>query len=179
MGISIQEVYHEQFGKIRVVVIKGVCYFVGKDAAMALRFRDPDQALRMHVQAQDKCTFSSVKATGQIENEAGIKIPHNAILINESGLWSLVMRSKLPKAREFQHWMTSEVIPQIVRTGSYNAPANTAPTSEFTKREKLDILIKLLNLNLPAPLRNQVVRQILLVISDEYEIICEKLAQEI
>ena len=169
MSISIQEVYHEQFGKIRVVVIKGVCYFVGKDAAMALRFRDPDQALRMHVQAQDKCTFSSVKATGQIENEAGIKIPHNAILINESGLWSLVMRSKLPKAREFQHWMTSEVIPQIVRTGSYNSPANTAPkTSAFTDREKIDILLKMLNLASTPALKNQIIRHIDFILTMDF-----------
>ena len=157
MGISIQEVYHEQFGKIRVVVIKGVCYFVGKDAAMALRFRDPDQALRMHVQAQDKCTFSSVKATGQIENEAGIKIPHNAILINESGLWSLVMR------------LTSEVIPQIVRTGSYNSPANTAPkTSAFTDREKIDILLKMLNLASTPALKNQIIRHIDFILTMDF-----------
>lgn len=182
MENSLQEVYNEHFGKVRIAVFDGVIYYLGKDAAQCLMYKNTDGALRKHVQAQDKFIFDPSKMGGQIKNPGGVKVAHNAIWINESGLWSLVMHSKMPLAQEFQHWLTSEVIPQIMRTGSYQSkvkPLDNPKIEDFTKREKVELLFKLLNLNLPPVLRNKIAAEILALLSCNYEDFFEKLTAEI
>lgn len=102
---------HPQFGKIRTVEIGGEPWMVGKDVAEALGYKNPQEAIRNHVDAEDK-GVSEILTPGGMQ-----KIP----IINESGLYSLVLSSKLPKAKEFKRWVTSEVLPSIRKTGGYIA----------------------------------------------------------
>ena len=101
-----------EFGKIRVVEINGEPWMVGKDVAQVLGYSDTDQALRRHVDAEDKLT----------RNFDGSGQNRSMTLINESGLYSLVLSSKLPSARKFRRWVTAEVLPSIRKTGGYNLP---------------------------------------------------------
>lgn len=101
---------HEQFGEIRTMQdTKGEPFFVGSDIARELGYSDPQKALKMHVDNEDKLTRQIV-VSGQ---------RRKVILINESGLYALVLSSKLPRAKAFKRWVTSEVLPQIRKTGGY------------------------------------------------------------
>ena len=100
-----------QFGAIRTTESNGEPWFVGKDIAVALGYNDPLQAVRRHVDTDDK---GVVKMT----TPGGIQY---VITINESGLYSLILSSKLPTARKFKRWVTSEVLPSIRQTGGYIA----------------------------------------------------------
>lgn len=93
----------------------GTPWFVGKDVAEVLGYTDPDYALRAHVDEEDKLT-RGILGSGQTRNMT---------LINESGLYSLVLSSKLPAAKEFKHWVTSEVLPSIRKHGGYMAGQET------------------------------------------------------
>lgn len=167
MENQVQVAYHEHFGKVRVVILNGTVYFVGRDAAKALGFKNTEGAIKKHVEKEDKIIYRPSEMGGQVR---GAAIVTGSILINESGLWSLVLRSKLPSAKEFQRWLTSEVIPEIMRTGSYNAPPDTRLTTEFTRREKIEMLFKLLNYpNLPLTLRNRIVTNIVFLLSADLE----------
>lgn len=99
----------EQFGEIRTVEIDGEPWFVGKDIASNLGYRDTVNALKSHVDSEDKAGW-------QITTQFGDK---ETTIINESGLYSLVLSSKLPTAKEFKRWVTSEVIPSIRKHGGY------------------------------------------------------------
>ena len=101
-----------EFGAIRTVELDGEPWLVGKDVAAALGYTDTDQALRRHVDDEDKLT----------RNFDGSGQNRSMTIINESGLYSLVLSSKLPTARKFRRWVTSEVLPSIRRTGGYNLP---------------------------------------------------------
>lgn len=98
-----------EFGSIRAVEINSEPWFVGKDVAGALGYADTDQALRRHVDDEDKLT----------RNFDGSGQARGMTIINESGLYSLVLSSKLPTARKFKRWITSEVIPSIRKHGGY------------------------------------------------------------
>lgn len=98
-----------EFGSIRTVEIDSTPYFVGKDVAEVLGYTNTPKAIRDHVDAEDKLT-EQIVLSGQ---------GRDVILINESGLYSLILSSKLPKAKEFKHWVTSEVLPSIRRHGMY------------------------------------------------------------
>lgn len=98
-----------EFGQIRTVEISNKNYFVGKDIAEALGYTNTQKAIRDHVDTEDKLTEQIVLA-GQ--NRA-------VVVINESGLYSLILSSKMPNARKFKHWVTSEVLPSIRRHGAY------------------------------------------------------------
>lgn len=100
---------NEQFGSIRTVEIDSTPYFVGKDVAEILGYERADNAIRNHVDDEDKLTHQ-ISASGQ---------NRNMLIINESGLYSLILSSKLPKAKEFKHWVTSEVLPAIRKHGVY------------------------------------------------------------
>ena len=103
---------HEMFGDIRTMTNEGgETYFVGKDVAEALGYSKPENAVAVHVDADDKTT-TLIQGTGS-------NYKSKAVIINESGLYSLVLSSKLPQAKVFKHWVTSEVLPQIRRTGRY------------------------------------------------------------
>lgn len=117
MENAIQKIHHRKFGNIRVLILNGKIYFMGRDAAKALGFKDTTRAIRAHVVAEDKIF---VKPSDLRVGELPALFPNNgAFFINESGLYSLVLSSKLPLAQEFKHWITSEVIPSIMKTGSY------------------------------------------------------------
>lgn len=102
---------------VRVLTDKqGEPWFVGKDVAKVLGYSDANKAVAMHVDNEDK------KLNDKTSSSFGQR---GATLINESGLYSLILSSKLPQAREFKHWVTSEVLPQIRRTGGYIPVSDT------------------------------------------------------
>lgn len=111
MEIKIFE--NPQFGAIRTMEKDGEPWFVGKDVAEVLGYSDTNQAIRKHVDEEDRLT-RSFNGSGQ---NRGMTI------INESGLYSLILSSKLPSAKAFKRWITHEVIPSIRKTGGYNADA--------------------------------------------------------
>lgn len=109
MTNNLQVFTNSEFGSIRTVEIDGQIYFVGKDVANLLGYKDTDKAIRDHVDAEDKKSYPAEMA-GQVRH---------LIFINESGLYSLILSSHLPKAKEFKRWITNEVIPSIRKTGAY------------------------------------------------------------
>ena len=104
---------NHEFGAIRTVELDGEPWLVGKDVATALGYSNTRDALDRHVDPEDKNT---------VVNPDGNRGNPNMTIINESGLYSLVLSSKLPTARKFRRWVTSEVLPSIRRTGGYNLP---------------------------------------------------------
>lgn len=111
MNNEIQIFNNPEFGEVRTVVIEGDPWMVGKDVAEILGYSNPQKAIRDHVDAEDKTVNESFTVNGT-----------QGTLINESGLYALVFGSKLPTAKKFKHWVTSEVLPQIRKTGSYGKP---------------------------------------------------------
>lgn len=99
-----------EFGQIRTVVIDSDAWFVGKDVALVLGYADVNKAIAMHVDDEDK------KLNDKTSPSFGQR---GATIINESGLYSLILSSKLPTAKKFKRWMTSEVLPAIRKTGGY------------------------------------------------------------
>lgn len=97
------------FGKVRTMEIDGEPYFVGKDVAEILEYTNPRKALIDHVDSEDKGVTKCDTLGGTQE----------MTVINESGLYSLILSSKLPKAKEFKRWVTSDVLPSIRRHGLY------------------------------------------------------------
>lgn len=108
------------FGEVRSLVINNEPWFVGKDVAEALGYKDVNHAILDHVDEEDKVNS---KTQGQNAPELGQR---GSWLINESGLYSLILSSKLPNAKKFKRWVTSEVLPTLRKTGSY-AKAPTDP----------------------------------------------------
>lgn len=110
---------NEEFGRIRTIVIDNEPYFVGKDVASALGYGDGNEkskslsnAVANHVDAEDK-------GVTDIVTPGGVQ---KMVVINESGVYALVFGSKLPDAKRFKHWITSEVLPALRKTGSYEIP---------------------------------------------------------
>lgn len=102
---------NEEFGEVRTVTINNEPWFVGKDVATALGYERTADAIRQHVEAEDK-------GVGKIQTPGGIQ---NMTIINESGLYALIFGSKLESAKRFKHWVTSEVLPAIHKHGGYIA----------------------------------------------------------
>ena len=102
---------HEEFGEIRTLNIDGEPWFVGKDIAVALGYSAPRNAIQAHVDNEDKTT-ALIQCTGS-------EYKSNAVIINESGLYSLILSSKLPSAKKFKHWVTAEVLPSLRKHGAY------------------------------------------------------------
>lgn len=107
----------EEFGDIRTITINNEPWFVGKDVAEALGYSNTRDALATHVSEEDKNTV--VISDGKRGNP-------NQVVINESGLYALIFGSKLDSAKRFKHWVTSEVLPAIRKTGSYQKPMTVA-----------------------------------------------------
>lgn len=103
---------NEEFGTVRTVVVDGEPWFVGKDVAEALGYSNSRKALLDHVDDEDKGVTNCDTLGGN----------QNLTIINESGVYALIFGSKLPNAKKFKHWVTSEVLPSIRKTGSYNLP---------------------------------------------------------
>lgn len=100
---------NEEFGKVRTVIIDGEPWFVGKDVAEILGYVNASKALADHVDDEDKLNNDSLSSLGQ----------RGGWLINESGLYSLILSSKMPNAKKFKHWVTDEVLPCIRKNGIY------------------------------------------------------------
>lgn len=101
-----------EFGAIRTIEKDGEPWFVGKDVAAALGYEKPTDAVRKHVDVEDR-------GISKMETPSGAQ---ETTIINESGLYSLVLSSKLPTAKKFKRWITSEVIPSIRKHGAYMTP---------------------------------------------------------
>ena len=113
MDNKIKTFYHESFGKIRTVIISGEPWFIGKDVAEILGYSNTAKAIAVHVDEEDKQIF-------QTSQNGNFEIPNRGVyIINESGLYSLILLSKLPSAKAFKRWVTSEVLPTIRKTGGY------------------------------------------------------------
>lgn len=109
---NIQIFNNPQFGNIRTVTIHGEPWFVGKDIAEALGYTNSRDALTKRVDDEDK-------GVAKCDTPSGAQ---TMTIINESGLYSLILSSKLPNAKKFKRWVTSEVLPTIRKTGHYEAP---------------------------------------------------------
>lgn len=111
-----------EFGQVRTLTIDEKPYFVGKDVAEILGYSNINKAIQMHVDEEDKKVldykgFSHFGTTLWSGNDFS-----NKTIINESGLYSLILSSKLPNAKKFKHWVTSEVLPSIRKHGAYMTP---------------------------------------------------------
>lgn len=123
-----------EFGKVRTIVINDEPWFVGKDVADILGYQNGSRDINRHVDEDDRQNYQN----GTFESPRGMTV------INESGLYSLILSSKLPTAKKFKHWVTSEVLPSIRKTGSYNLPdfnnpaeAARAWANEYEAKQKL------------------------------------------
>lgn len=105
---NIQIFNNPDFGQVRTIAIEGEPWLVGKDVALVLGYTNPQKAIRDHIDAEDTTVNESFTVNGT-----------KGILINESGLYALALSSKLPTAKKFKRWVTSEVLPQIRQTGGY------------------------------------------------------------
>ena len=112
MSKEIQIFTNDQFGEVRTLTKDGESWFVGKDVAAILGYSDTADAVKKHVDPEDK-------GVGEMPTPGG---KQRITLINESGLYSLILSSKLPTARAFKRWVTSEVLPAIRKHGEYTAP---------------------------------------------------------
>lgn len=123
---------NSEFGEVRVVMRDGEPWFVGADLAKMLGYTNLQKAIRDHVDEDDKGVNEMVTPGGK----------QHVITVNESGLYALILSSKLPSAKKFKHWVTSEVLPSIRKTGGYEMPktfseALLAYAKEVEAREKL------------------------------------------
>lgn len=159
-----------EFGRLRIIQQDGALWFIGKDVAAVLEYKNPSKAIPQHVDEEDR-------RKQNIPTAQNGKLVAATWLINESGLYSLILSSKLPKAKAFKRWVTSEVLPSIRRTGKYEAAAqavpigNDEPATDFTqlefdqririaaiiascRRERLPLVAKVLSIDLEemAPL---------------------------
>lgn len=134
MESNIQIFENPEFGKVRTIVIDDEPWFVGKDVADILGYQNGSRDINRHVDEDDRQNYQN----GTFESPRGMTV------INESGLYSLILSSKLPTAKKFKHWVTSEVLPSIRKTGSYNLPdfnnpaeAARAWANEYEAKQKL------------------------------------------
>ncbi|MDY5007051.1 phage antirepressor KilAC domain-containing protein [Candidatus Allofournierella merdipullorum] len=110
---DIQLFQNPEFGRVRIVEVNGEAWMVGKDVAEALGYKDTVNAIKAHVDDEDK------KGGWRITTPSG---EQQMTIINESGLYSLVLSSKLPNARKFRRWVTTEVLPTVRKHGAYMTP---------------------------------------------------------
>lgn len=117
MENNIQIFNSKKFGSIRIVDINSEPWFVGKDVAEKLGYAKPQNAIAAHVDDEDKTT-ALIQGTSS-------NYKSNAVIVNESGLYSLILSSKLPTAKEFKHWVTSDILPSIRKHEMYITPQKT------------------------------------------------------
>lgn len=107
----------EEFGKVRTVIKEGEPWLVGKDVAEILEYSNTRDAILRHVDSEDKTTV--------VISDGGSNYKSKTTIINESGFYSLVLSSKMPKAKEFRRWVTTQILPTIRKTGGYVANEDT------------------------------------------------------
>jgi len=125
---------NEEFGTVRTLTIDNEPYFVGKDVADILGYGNSRDALAKHVDEEDK---ADVAIHDGRQNR-------NMTIISESGLYSLVLSSKLPTAKKFKHWVTAEILPSIRKTGSYSVTVPKTYGKKSTSAGEVASLIKVL-----------------------------------
>ncbi len=109
MNNEIQLFHNDDFGDVRTIMIDGEPWFVGRDIAGILGYKDTSDALKRHVDPEDKLS--------RCFTDSGQK--RSIYVVNESGVYSLILSSKLPSAKQFKRWVTSEILPSIRKTGGY------------------------------------------------------------
>lgn len=127
---DIQVFNNPEFGEIRTVEINNEPWFVGKDVAQALGYKDTVNAIKSHVDSEDKAGW-------QITTQFGAK---ETTVINESGLYALVLSSKLPTAKKFKRWVASEVLPSIRKHGENKATCNAQQTAQCIMEHQITII---------------------------------------
>ncbi|MBO4482340.1 MAG: phage antirepressor [Prevotella sp.] len=127
--MEIQIFKNERFGEVRTMVINGEPWFVGKDVAEVLGYSQTAKAIREHVDEDDK-------GVSVLDTPGG---KQSTFIINESGLYSLILSSKLPQAKDFKRWVTSEVLPQIRQTGGY-IPVSSEDDEKTILCKAIDIM---------------------------------------
>lgn len=110
------KLFNFENNQVRTLLINNEPWFVGKDVADILGYQNSSRDINRHVDEEDRQNYQN--GTSEINNRG-------MTIINESGLYSLVLSSKLPNTKKFKHWVTSEVLPQIRKTGSYATPQLT------------------------------------------------------
>ena len=128
----------EEFGDIRTVQLNNETYFVGKDVAEALGYERATKAIQDHVDTDDKDEIPIQDSIGRMQ-----KTP----VINESGLYALIFGSKLESAKRFKHWVTSEVLPAIRKTGSYQKPMTTDQKIQLLAQGNVELTEKIEKVN--------------------------------
>lgn len=174
MENKIQVFSHEDFGQLRTMKIDGEIYFLGKDVAKILGYKDTDKAIREHVDDEDKQLLKPADFAGKVEKSfeslfkaAGYnwKVvpatipPCGLIFINNAGLHSLVFSSKLPAAKKFKRWVTSEVLPSIRKTDSYTAENSQPPKDDWPAKERAELLREIAKLTRDDSLREKSLRR--------------------
>lgn len=146
---NIQIFNNPEFGEIRTIMIDGEPWFVGVDIAKALGYKKPTDAINNNVDKEDS-TREGVLSNGGVQQ---------TIVINESGMYSLIFGSKLESAKKFKKWVTSEVLPSIRKTGSYTIPQTTdgkiallAQGHMELKQEVDEIKVEIANLKMDLPI---------------------------
>lgn len=126
-----------EFGAVRTIAIDGEPYFVGKDVAEILAYANPRKAIIDHVDEEDKTDGVTIRDS--------IGREQNPVCINESGLYSLILSSKMPNAKKFKHWVTSEVLPSIRKTGSYQVPQSNTDKSKSLEVKEMNARVRMSN----------------------------------
>lgn len=123
MNTTLQDFVAPNGAQLRTYIDNGTIYFIGKDAALMLGYTNPQKAVRDHVDPEDRTVNVSFTVNGT-----------SPTLINESGLYSLILSSRLPEARQLKRWVTAEVLPAIRRTGAYVAATGQETSEELIAR---------------------------------------------
>lgn len=125
---------NEEFGDIRTVTIDNEPWFVGKDVAEALKYNEPHKAIARHISDDDRMKHPVTDSTGRNQD---------TWIINESGLYALIFGSKLESAKRFKHWVTSEVLPAIRKTGGYQKPMTTDQKIQLLAQGNVELTEKI------------------------------------
>lgn len=140
---QLQTFQNLEFGEIRSMTINGEPWFVGKDIAAALGYSNPRDAISKHVDDEDKISVAI---------RDGNKGNPNQVIVNESGMYSLILSSKLEGAKRFKRWVTSEILPSIRKTGAY---ATDSAAADYKARE-----LRIREMNAQARLINAETRRL-------------------
>lgn len=127
--VELQAFSHDEFGQIRMLMLDGVPWAVGKDIASALGYKNPQDAISAHVDVEDKRLIqkSEIAATDIDVSNRGLMI------VNESGLYSLILSSKFPATKRLKLWITNAVLPAVRETGAYGSQGDAGGAPELPR----------------------------------------------
>ncbi len=130
MANEMQIFKNDEFGQVRIVEINNEPYFVGKDVVDILGYQNGSRDINTHVDEEDRLKYR-ISTAGQLREQT---------IINESGLYALILSSKLPTAKKFKRWVTHEVLPSIRKTGTYGIPQNYAEALQLAADQAKQLL---------------------------------------